>query len=141
MHQHPVACHNRAGVPEPSCCEILEIVKSLLKIVKILLKILEILLISCSRRLDDREGQALALRCAGIFACARTIARDRPSRYGKRVIFVCGLPIARDRPSRYGVRRIFVCARAVARDRPSRYGAREIFGTRGILYKKIHKKI
>ena len=43
MHQHPVACHNRAGAPEPSSCEILEILEILLKI---LLKILKILLIS-----------------------------------------------------------------------------------------------
>ena len=33
---------------------------------------------------DDREGQALALRWAGGDSLDRTIARDRPSRYGNR---------------------------------------------------------
>ena len=47
---------------------------------------------------DDREGQALALRCAGIFSCVRAVARDRPSRYGVWWIFACDWTIARGCP-------------------------------------------
>ena len=89
-------------------------------------------------RPEHREGQALALRYHGNYpprrlrACPSTGCNLRPAD-GSR----CGRSIARDRPSRYGGRALerkclkppaggrFSCDRSIARDRPSRYGIME----------------